>query len=275
MTALYGSPDEAGRAERARWAVTDALTVAGRDVAHWRRQPGAVLVGALFPVLLLLMFVYLLGGGMVVPGGGDYRDFLVPGMLALAMVFGVEATMTAVVTDTGRGITDRFRSLPMAPSAVVAGRCLADMASSVLGLAVLAVAGLLVGWRPDGFAPALAALGLLLLLRLAFLWIGIYLGLLARDPALVMAVQILVWPFAFLSNAFVATSTMPGWLATVAEWNPLAATVTAVRELFGNPVGAGGGWATENAVLLAVGWPVVLTVVFAVLSVRKFQALGR
>ena len=93
--------------------------MAGRDVAHWRRQPAAVLVGALFPVLLLLMFVYLLGGGMVVPGGGDYRDFLVPGMLALAMVFGVEATMTAVVTDTARGITDRFRSLPMAPSAVV------------------------------------------------------------------------------------------------------------------------------------------------------------
>ena len=105
--------------------------MAGRDVAHWRRQPAAVLVGALFPVLLLLMFVYLLGGGMVVPGGGDYRDFLVPGMLALAMVFGVEATMTAVVTDTARGITDRFRSLPMAPSAVVAGRCLADLA--VLG----------------------------------------------------------------------------------------------------------------------------------------------
>ncbi len=275
MTALYGSPDEAGRAERARWAVTDALTVAGRDVAHWRRQPGAVLVGALFPVLLLLMFVYLLGGGMVVPGGGDYRDFLVPGMLALAMVFGVEATMTAVVTDTARGITERFRSLPMAPSAVVAGRCLADMASSVVGLAVLVAAALAIGWRPAGLGPALAAIGLLLLLRLAFLWIGIYLGLLTRDPGAVTAVQILVWPFAFLSNAFVAASAMPGWLATVAEWNPVAGTVTAVRELFGAPVGAGGGWATQHATLLAVLWPVVLTAAFAVFSVRRFQALSR
>jgi ABC-2 type transport system permease protein len=261
--------------ERARWAVADALTVAGRDVAHWRRQPGALLVGLFFPVLMLVMFLYLLGGGMAVPGGGSYRDFLVPGVLGLAVVFGLEGTMTAVVTDAGRGITDRFRSMPMAPSAVVAGRCLADMASSVLGLAVLAIAGLVVGWRPDGFAPALAAFGLLLLLRLAFLWIGIYLGLLTRDPASVTAVQILVWPFAFLSNAFVATSTMPGWLATVAEWNPLAATVTAVRELFGNPVGAGGGWATEHAGWLAVVWPVVLTVVFATLSVRRFQALSR
>ena len=260
---------------RFRWAVADAVAVAGRDVAHWRRQPAAVLVGALFPVLLLLMFVYLLGGGMAVPGGGDYRDFLVPGMLALAMVFGVEATMTAVVTDTARGITDRFRSMPMAPSAVVAGRCLADMAASVLGLTVLMAAALAIGWRPGAFGPALAAVGLLLLLRLAFLWIGIYLGLLARDPAMVTAVQILVWPFAFLSNAFVAASAMPGWLAVLAEWNPLAGTVTAVRELFGSPVGTGGGWATENATLLAVAWPVVLTVVFAVLSVRRFQALSR
>ncbi|SOE01247.1 ABC transporter permease [Blastococcus haudaquaticus] len=275
MTALHATPAEPGTVGRFRWAVADALAVAGRDVAHWRRRPAAVLVGALFPVLLLLMFTYLLGGGMVVPGGGDYRDFLVPGMLALAMVFGVEATMTAVVTDTARGITDRFRSLPMAPSAVVAGRCLADMASSVVGLVVLVVAALALGWRPDGLVPALAAVGLLLLLRLAFLWMGIYLGLLARDPSAVMAVQILVWPFAFLSNAFVAASSMPGWLATVAEWNPVAGTVTAVRELFGAPVDSGGGWATDHALLLAVAWPVLLTAVFAVLSVRRFQGLSR
>ena len=273
MTAALGAPEES-TAERVRWAVVDASTVAGRDVAHWRRRPAAVLVGALFPVLLLLMFVYLLGGGMVVPGGGDYRDFLVPGLLALAMVFGVEATMTAVVTDTARGITDRFRSLPMAPSAVVAGRCLADMLSSVVGLAVLLAAGLAIGWRPAGLGPAVAAIGLLLLLRLAFLWIGIYLGLVTTDPGAVVAVQILVWPFAFLSNAFVAASVMPGWLATIAEWNPVAGTVTAVRELFGSPVGAGGGWAPEHAMLLAVLWPVVLTAVFAVLSVRRFQALS-
>jgi ABC-type multidrug transport system permease subunit len=275
MSVLERSPVEPGPVDRVRWAVLDAFAVAGRDVTHWRRQPAAVLVGALFPVLLLLMFVYLLGGGMVVPGGGDYRDFLVPGMLALAMVFGVEATMTAVVTDTARGITDRFRSLPMAPSAVVSGRCLADMLSSVVGLAVLVLAALAIGWRPAGLGPALCAVALLLLLRLAFLWIGIYLGLLTRDPATVTAVQILVWPFVFLSNAFVAASSMPGWLATVAEWNPVAGTVTAVRALFGAPVGAGGGWATEHATLLAVAWPVVLTLVFAVLSVRRFQGLSR
>ncbi|MGK5114767.1 ABC transporter permease [Geodermatophilus sp. CPCC 205506] len=151
----------------------------------------------------------------------------------------------------------------------------ADLGSSVLGLAMLVAAAFAIGWRPGGGAELLAAVGLLLLLRLAFLWMGVHLGLLTRDPATVTAVQILVWPFAILSNAFVPASTMPGWLGTVAEWNPLAATVTAVRDLFGQPGDAGGGWATEHALLLAVVWPVALTALFAALSVRRWQTLSR
>ena len=260
---------------RLYWALCDALTVAARDIAHWRRQPLQLLVGLLFPVLMVLMFGYLLGGAMVVPGGGDYREFLFPGMLALTMVFGLEATMTAVATDASRGVTDRFRSMAMAPSGVVLGRCLADMAASTVGLAVMLLCGLVIGWRPDGLAAGVAAVGLLLLLRVACLWLGIYLGLVSRDPGAVMAVQILVWPFAFLSNAFVATTTMPGWLAAVAEWNPMAATVGATRELFGNPGVVDGGWATQNAMVLAIVFPVVISLVFGALSVRSYQALSR
>lgn len=267
--------DDRTPAGRLRWAVCDALTVAARDVAHWRRQPLQLLVGLLFPVLMVLMFGYLLGGGMVVPGGGDYREFLFPGMLALTMVFGLEATMTAVATDASRGVTDRFRSMPMAPSGVVLGRCLADMAASVVGLAVMLVCGLAIGWRTGSLAAALAAVGLLLLLRVAFLWLGIYLGLVSRDPGAVVAVQILVWPFAFLSNAFVATTTMPGWLAAVSEWNPMAATVSATRELFGNPGVVGGGWATEHSLMLAIAFPVLISFVFGTLSVRRYQGLSR
>jgi ABC transporter DrrB family efflux protein len=267
--------DDRAFAARARWAWADALTIAGRDVAHWRRQPAQLLLGLFFPVLLVLMFGYLFGGAMTVPDGGDYREFLFPGMLALTMVFGLEATMTAVATDAGRGVTDRFRSLPMAPSAVVAGRCIADMAASALGLAVMLGAGLAIGWRPDRLATGLGAVGLLLLLRFAVLWIGIYLGLATRDPGAVMAVQILVWPFAFLSNAFVPTSTMPAWLGALAEWNPLAATVSATRRLFADPGAYDGGWAADHAVLLAVAWPLMLTAVFAVLSVRRYQGLSR
>jgi ABC-2 type transport system permease protein len=262
--------------ERLRWAVLDTWTVTGRDLAHWVRQPTPVLVTLLFPVMLVLMFGYLFGGAMTVPDGGSYREFLMPGMFALAMVFGIEATMLAVTTDAARGVTDRFRSMPMAASAVVAGRGTADMLSSVAGLAVLLGCGLAVGWQWHGGAgDALLAVGALLLLRFALVWLGIYLGLLAKSPEAVTAVQILVWPLAFLSNAFVAPATMPGWLGTVVEWNPLSATVSATRELFGNPGWGGESWVAQHALLMAVVWPLLLLAVFLPLSVRRYRRLRR
>lgn len=261
---------------RLRWALADGWTIAVRDLQHWRRQPGQLAVGLLFPVLMVVMFGYVLGGGMAVPGGGDYLDFLMPGMFALTMVFGLEATMTAVTTDASRGVTDRFRSLPMARSGVVLGRAVADMLGSGLGLAVMLLCGLAVGWRAHGtLAEALAAVALLLWLRFAFLWLGIFIGLATRDPGVIMAVQILVWPFAFLSNAFVPTSTMPGWLGAVAEVNPMAATVAATRDLFGNAGAQADGWLAEHALLVAVASPAVMTVVFAALAVRRWQRLER
>lgn len=170
----------------------------------------------------------------------------------MTVTFGIEATILAVTTDAERGITDRFRSMPMARSAVVVGRGLADMANSVLGLAAMIGCGLLVGWQAhDGIGNALVAVGLLLLLRFAFVWVGIYLGLILRGAESVMLVQVLVWPVGFLSSAFVAPSTMPGWLGTIAEWNPLTATVSATRELFGNP-----GWGgTRGSPSTTSSWP--------------------
>ena len=207
--------------DRLRWAVIDGWTITRRALAHWVRQPAPVIVGLLFPVLMVLMFGYLFGGAMSVPGGGDYREFLMPGMFTMTMMFGVEATMIAVNTDAARGVTDRFRSMPMAPSAVVAGRSIADMINSLLGLVVMVGCGLVVGWRwHEGTGAALLAVGLLLLLRFSLLWVGIYLGLLVRSPEVVAGVQILVWPVSFLSSALVAPATMPGWLGTIATWNP-------------------------------------------------------
>jgi ABC-2 type transport system permease protein len=275
MTA--GSPTLPGTPlDRLRWAVADAWTVTGRDLLHWARQPAPVVVNLLFPVLMVVMFGYLFGGAISVPGGGNYREFLLPGLFTLTMAFGIEATMVAVTTDAARGVTDRFRSMPMAPSAVVAGRSLADMLNSALGLAVMLACGLLVGWRwHDGLGRAALAVGLLLLLRFALLWVGVFLGLAAKSPEAVAAVQILVWPLAFLSNAFVATATMPGWLGALAEWNPLSATAAATRELFGNPGWGGDTWVAEHALAMAVAWPLALLVVFVPLSVRRYQRLGR
>lgn len=252
----------------------DAWTIARRDHLHWAAAPAPLIIGLLFPVLLLLMFGYLFGGGIAVPGGGDYRSYLVPGMFVITMVFGLEATMMAVTTDAARGVTDRFRSMPMARSAVVAGRSIADLTSAVLGLVVMIASGLLVGWRwTDGLADAALAVLLLVLLRFAVIWAGLYLGLVAKNPEAVVAVQVLVWPFGFLSNAFVPTDTMPGWLAAVAEWNPISATATATRELFGNP-GVSDSWAGQHSLLLALLWPAVLVAVFAPLAVRRYQRLS-
>jgi ABC-type multidrug transport system permease subunit len=260
----------------AAWAVRDTWTVAGRAIAHWVRRPAAVVAGLLFPVLVVVMFTYLLGGQMAVPGGGEYVDFLVPGVVALTMLFGIETTMLAVTTDTARGVTDRFRALPMTFGAVVLGRGVADLLHGLAALAVVAAGGLLVGWSwRTGAGDVLAAFGLLVLLRFALIWLGVWLGLVAGDPQAVMAVQVLVWPVGFLSSGFVDPSTMPGWVGTLAEWNPLSATVTATRSLFGGPGGeAGTSWAATHATELAVAWPLLITAVFLPLALRRWRRLG-
>ena len=255
-----------------RWAIADTWTITLRALAHWARQPFVLVVGLAFPILMLLMFAYLLRGGY----GPSYPELLVPGLLALGCVFGLEGTMTAIVTDAGRGITDRFRSLPMSGSAVIAGRGVADLLNAAVGLAVLMACGWAIGWGWDaGLLNALAAVVLLLWLRFAMIWLGLYLGLVAGKPEAVVAVQILVWPLGFLSNAFSDPATMPGWLGTVAEWNPLSATVAATRELFGNPGWGGDSWPATHSLELALLWPLVLTATFFSLAVARYRGLGR
>lgn len=260
----------------ARWIATDAWTVARRDLQHWAREPWPVIFGLLFPVMITLVFGYLFGGAMEVPGG-DYFEFLMPGMFGMTMLFGISATMIAVTTDASRGVTDRFRSMPMSSAAVLLGRSIADMLNSVAMLGIMLATGLAVGWRAHGSAAdTLLAVGLLLWLRFALLWIGIYLGLLVKSPGAVTAVQTLEFPLGFLSSAFVAPGTMPGWLGAIAAWNPLSSTVGAARDLFGNPAwGNGESWVAEHPVLMGTTWPLVILAVFVPLSIRAFRRLSR
>ena len=255
---------------RQSWIMTQ------RDLKHWQREPWGPIFNIAFSLMLLLVFGFLFGGAIEVPGGGDYLEYLLPGMFALSMLFGVETTMAAVTQDTKRGITDRFRSMPIHSVAVPLGRSAADLTNSALQLAVLMVGGLLVGWQIDeGPASALLAVGLLLWLRFAVLWIGIYLGLVLRGEGGLAAVQILVWPLAFTSNLFVAPETMPDWLGAVAQFNPVSATAAAARELFGNPTGITDGLLADHAVLIAFAWPLVLTAIFLPLSARAYRNLSR
>ncbi|MCD2441522.1 ABC transporter permease [Agromyces sp. SYSU K20354] len=257
-------------------ALREGLLIAGRDALHQVREPWGIVFGLAFNIMLILMFGFLFGGAIELPGGGDYIAFLLPGMFALAMLFGLESTMTAMSDDAKRGITDRFRSLPITSASVALGRAIADLGSSALSLGVLMIGGLLIGWRPTtGPAEIALAVVLLLWLRFALLWLGIFLGLSFRGPGATTAVQVLVWPIGFLSTVFVSAETMPSWLGAIAAWNPISATATAARELFGNPTGATSGWLAENAVVAASVWPLVITAVFLPLAAVAYRRLRR
>jgi ABC-2 type transport system permease protein len=253
---------------RAGWIITQ------RELAHWAREPWGPIFNLLFSVMLLLVFGFLFGGAITIPGGGDYITFLLPGMMALSMMFGVESTTTAMANDARKGITDRFRSMPIGSASVALGRVGADMTTSAVELLVLIVGGLLIGWRiTSDPASAVLAVLLLLLLRFAVLWIGIFLGLSFRGEGATTAVQVLVWPIGFLSTAIVSAETMPDWLGAIAAWNPLSATATAARDLFGNPTGITEGVLADHAVWLAIGWPLLLVAIFAPLSARAYRRL--
>lgn len=252
----------------------ESALLAGRTFAHWRAQPVPQVINLLFPVLILLMFAGLFGGA-IAGTAADYIPFVVPGMLALTVLFGLDGTMTAVTTDVSRTLTDRFRSLPISSGSVLLGRCVADLASTALALLVVTGAGWVLGWRwTAGAGSALAAFGLLLLLAFALIWVGVTIGLRAGSPEVVSSVQILIWPVGFLSTVFLDPATMPRWLGVAAEWNPLSATANAVRELVGVPGVAGTTWAADHSMLLAVLWPVVLVAVFAPSAARTWRRLG-
>ncbi|GAB7045693.1 ABC transporter permease [Catenuloplanes indicus] len=256
-------------------ALRDARVMTGRYLTHVARAPEEIVLYFTLPIMFTLVFGYVFGAGMAV-SGDTYREFLIPGVFVMTMLYGLGATATAVAVDINRGVVDRFRSMPTARSALMAGRSAADLVRALLEMSVLIVCGLLVGWQAHrGIGLALAGVALILLLRVALTWVGIWLGSLVPNPD---TVSVIVFPLAFpltaLSNVFVAPELMPSWVGVVAQWNPLSATVAAARDLFGNPGVGGDSWAAGHALPLAIGWPLLLIAVFAPLAVRRYRRLG-
>ncbi|MGW5676023.1 ABC transporter permease [Streptomyces sp. NPDC003860] len=264
-----------GRERRAYWAVVDCWSVVRRGFLNYQRQPLAIVWQLGFPILSVLLYAYVFGGAMKSPGG-DYRDYLMPGMFVMTMAFGFMGTAMTVVVDAQKGVIDRFRSMPMSPSAVVSGRGVTDLFVAAAELTILAVTALLIGWRSDGgFFNTLGAFGLLMLLRFALIWVGVWLGLMLPNQEAAGGLYAVVFPLTMVSSIFVPPSSMPDWLGAVAAWNPISSTAGATRELFGNPVASDGSWIQENAILMATVWPLVITAIFLPLAVRRFQRLSR
>ncbi|MFD3312521.1 ABC transporter permease [Streptomyces sp. NPDC058694] len=264
--------DEHGRAY---WALADCWNVVRRGLTHYQRQPINIAWQLGFPILSVLLYGYVFGSAMQVPGGGDYRDFLMPGMFVMTMAFGFINTATLVVYDSTNGVIDRFRSMPMAPSAVVAGRGVTDLIVACAELTILMLTAVAMGWRPDGGFGFLGAFALLLWLRFALIWLGVWLGLLVPNPEAAGGLFAVAFPLTMISSIFVAPQLMPDWLGHVAAWNPISSTAAATRELFGTPVGSGDSWVEQHALLMAGVWPLILTLIFVPLAVRRFQKLSK
>lgn len=253
----------------------DGLLVAQRNLRHVPRVPELLAGATMQPLLFVLLFAYILGGSISMPNGGDYREYLLAGIFVQTLTFASATTGTALADDMSKGLIDRFRSLPMTRSAVLVGRTLSDLVMNCLTVSVLALTGLLVGWRAHrGFWLTVAGFGLLLLLGYAMSWVGAFIGMVIRTPEVVQTTMLVIlFPITFLSNALVPIQGMPGWLQPVAEWNPASATSAALRQLFGNPnpYAAQNLWPARHPVPAALLWVVVLLAVFGPLAVRRYR----
>ncbi|MGW0614865.1 ABC transporter permease [Streptomyces sp. NPDC002788] len=247
----------------------DASAMLGRQLLRTRNNPGLLILTQTMPVSMLLFFGYVFGSALAMPG--EARSFLVPGLLVGTAGGGIMTGMFQAAQDTHRGVTDRFRTLPMSRAAVPLGQAAADVVVTAAGTVPFLLVGLAVGWRVDGSVfEAAGALGLLLLFRFACTWAGIYLGLLTRNEEAAGQLGGATFLLPLLSSAYIPTSGLPGWLRTVAEWNPISAVATALRDLFGNaPVPDGAAWPVAHPVTGSILWCAVLLGVFVPLAVRQ------
>ena len=261
-----------------RHALADGLIVAGRNLKRVPRIPELAIFAILQSIMFVLLFAYVFGGAIPLPGGGSYREFLMPGIFAQTVVFGSVTTAIGITDDVNKGIMDRFRSLPMARSAVLSGRALFDLVYGAGIQVVLMLSGLAVGWRVHSGVPKfLAGVALLLLFAFAMSWVGVWMGLSVRTVEAANQVGFTVlFPVTFLSNVFVPPETLPSWLRPLAEWNPVSALTASLRDLWGNPNPfAAEGFPAEHPIVLTLGWIVVLLAVFAPLGVRRYRSMSR
>jgi ABC transporter DrrB family efflux protein len=247
------------------WTIADALVLAKRNLVQIPRIPEELIFATIQPIMFVLLFSYVFGGAIQVHGT-SYVNYLMAGIFTQTVIFGATSTGVGLATDLQRGLIDRFRSLPMAKSAVLMGRTISDLVRNLFVVAVMWTVGLLVGFRPEGSAFAwVAATGLLLLTSFAFSWIAATIGLsVSSVEAAQSAGFIWLFPLTFASSAFVPTQNMPTWLRTFAEHQPVSLIVNAVRGLLLNQPDASTIWQ-------ALAWCIGILVVFIPLAVLAYS----
>ena len=251
---------------RVMWMLRDSWVEAERHLRIIPRNIELLIFAAIQPIMFLVLFVYVFGGSIVIPGFDDYDQFLMPGIFAQTLVFGSAFTGIGLADDLQKGLVDRLRSLPMSRSAVIVGRTVSDLVRNLFTFAVMIAVALAIGFRFTGGAwNAVAATVLLVLFRYALSWVQAIIGLSVTSvEAANSAGFIWMFPLTFVSSAFVDPSTMPGWLRAVADANPFTLVTDAARGLYnGNPVGNDAWW--------SLAWSVGLIAVFSALATRKFS----
>jgi ABC transporter DrrB family efflux protein len=251
---------------RVGWAVTDTLTITRRNLLVWIRVPAYLVFTVVQPVIFVLLFRYVFGGAIRVSSAGGYVDFLMPGIIGQTAAFATFGTAIALAQELKKGVIDRLRSMPMARSAVLAGRLVADTGRMLITILIIVGVGYAVGFRfHNGVLPAIAMVVLATVFGVAIACISAFTGLAIGDEESVQAFG-LIWlfPVTFLSSAFVPIATMPGWLQAFANNQPVTYTIDAMRALAeGGPV--------EASLWKSLVWLAGIFIVFVPLSVRAYR----
>ncbi len=254
--------------------VRNVVSITRRSLVHIARDPTQLTSVTIQPVLLTVLFVYLFGGAIPIPGG-SYPDFIIAGLLALNLTLATMGTAVGLATDLQMGMINRFRVLPMWGPAVLVGRSLADLLTACLCELVSAVTGLAVGWRTSaGPLRIIAGFALMLFFAYSMSWVAACLGLNSKSPESAASFGFLVlFPLAFVSNAMVPTQHMPGWLQAITNWNPVSAVIAGARQLWDNPNPSAsiGAWPMRHPIEASLAWSVLILVVAAPLASRYFR----
>jgi len=258
-----------------RLFVSDVLVLTKRSIARIRREPETLADVTVMPVIFILMFAYVFGGAIRLPGSGSYHEYLIGGMLGMGLAQTAPGVAVALVTDMSTGLVDRFRSLPMSRWAVLVARSIAELLTQMISAVIIACVGLAIGWRVHtNVADVAAAFALALLFGYAFTWVGVWFGMVLRSPEAAQQLGFIVFlPLTFISSAFVPTQGMPGWLQPVANWNPMSALAAASRHLFGNPNPAATvpSWPVQHPELAVIFWSAGMLAIFAPLAVAMYR----